>query len=189
MLNHKGTKELETTRLLLRKALPEDARPMYENWASDPQVTRFLTWPVHGSSEISERVIKSWMEEYEKDDFYQWMIELKALNQPIGTISVVSKDDGAEKAELGYCIGREWWHRGIMSEALPAVIDFLFEEVVMNRIEARHDTSNPHSSGVMAKCGMTFEGISPKSGRNNQGVCDIARYAILREEYRRNQSL
>ncbi len=189
MLTHKGTKELETKRLLLRKAIPEDARPMYENWASDPEVTKFLTWPAHGSLEISEMVNKSWIDGYENEDFYQWMIVLKEINQPIGCISVVSKDDDIEKAEIGYCIGQNWWHKGIMTEALQSVIGFLFAEVGMNRIEAKHDPNNPRSGGVMRKCSMTFEGISRKSSHNNQGVCDTACYAILREEYRRNQSL
>ncbi len=187
MLTHKGTQKLETKRLILRKAAPEDAQPMYENWASDPEVTKFLTWPPHSSPAVSEAVLKSWIEAYESADYYQWMIVLKDLNQPIGSISVVSKDDQVGKAEVGYCIGRRWWHKGIMSEALQAVIDFLFEEVHMNRIEAKHDPNNPHSGGVMRKCGMKYEGMARQSGWNNQGVCDIACYSILREERSRTQ--
>ncbi len=182
MLTHKGTKKLETQRLILRRAVPGDAQPMYENWASDPEVTKFLTWPTHGSLEVTEAVLGSWMGAYSSADYYQWMIVPKDLNQPIGSISVVSHNDRMEKAEVGYCIGRRWWHQGIMSEALQAVIDFLFDEVGMNRIESRHDTNNPHSGGVMRKCGMQYEGTSRQSGWNNQGVCDIACYSILREE-------
>ena len=70
-----------------------------------------------------------------------------------------------------------------MSEALKAVIDFLFEEVGMERIEARHDPNNPHSGGVMRKCGMKYEGTTRRSDRNNQGICDAAHYAILRSEW------
>ncbi len=182
MLTHKGTQELETQRLILRRAVLEDAQPMYANWASDPEVTKFLTWPVHSTLEITETVVHSWMEAYSKDNYYQWMIVLKDLNQPIGTISVVSLDDQVGKAEIGYCIGRRWWHKGIMSEALQAVIDFLFDEVGMNRIEAKHDPNNPHSGGVMRKCGMTYEGTSRQAGRNNHGICDTACYSILKSE-------
>lgn len=57
-------------------------------------------------------------------------------------------------AHIGYCIGRKWWKQGITSEALKAVIDFLFDEVKTNRIEARHDPRNPNSGLVMKKCGM-----------------------------------
>lgn len=179
MLEHKGTKELETKRLILRRAVPEDALPMYENWASDPEVTKFLTWPAHSSPEVSRMMAESWVKGCEQQDFYQWMIVHKELNQPIGSISVVDMDAKAEMAELGYCIGRPWWHQGIMSEAVQAVIDFLFREVGFWRIEAKHDVNNPHSGGVMRKCGMEFAGILPCGGRNNQGICDMACYYIL----------
>ena len=70
-----------------------------------------------------------------------------------------------------------------MTEALTAVIDYLFAEVGMNRITAKHDTNNPHSGGVMKKCGMRYEGTHCDADRNNQGSCDIAQYAILREDW------
>lgn len=52
-MNHLGTKRLETDRLVLRRFVPEDAADMYRNWASDPEVTKFLTWPPHSSVEVS----------------------------------------------------------------------------------------------------------------------------------------
>ncbi len=183
MLVHKGTQKLETKRLILRRAVPEDARPMYENWASDPEVTKFLTWPAYSSLDAAKERMEIWAEGYGREDYYQWMIVLKELNQPIGSISVVSMNDRVGKAEIGYCIGKPWWHQGIMSEALQAVIDFLFDQVGMNRIEAKHDPNNPHSGGVMRKCGMKYEGTSRQSSRNNQGVCDTACYSILKAEH------
>jgi len=60
---------------------------------------------------------------------------------------------------------------------------YLFEEVGANRICAVHDPNNPHSGGVMRKCGMTYEGTTRRSGWNNQGICDESIYAILKEEY------
>ena len=185
MLTHKGTQTIETSRLLLRQACREDAEPMFRNWASDPEVTKFLTWAVHSSIAVTETVIGSWVQEYEKENYYQWMIVLKEIGQPIGTISVVRQNNRVEEAEIGYCIGSRWWHQGIMSEALSAVIEYLFTEVGMNRISARHDPNNPHSGGVMRKCGMKYEGTNRASDRNNQGICDAAQYAILRSEWRK----
>ena len=182
MLTHKGTQKIETERLLLRKAQTDDALPMFRNWASDPEVTKFLTWPPHSSVETTSNVLRQWIAEYEKPDFYQWMIVLREIGQPIGTISVVRHRDEIAEAEIGYCLGKAWWHRGIMSEALNAVVDFLFAEVGMNRVMAKHDTNNPHSGGVMCKCGMTYEGIRRASDRNNQGICDTASYAVLRAD-------
>lgn len=183
MLTHKGTQTIETSRLILRRAIREDAEPMFRNWASDPEVTKFLTWPAHSNIAVSEMVIGSWLQEYEKESYYQWMIVLKELDEPIGSISVVRQNDRVEEAEIGYCIGSQWWHKGIMTEALSAVIEYLFTEVGMNRVAARHDPNNPHSGGVMRKCGMKYEGTHRASDRNNQGICDAAQYAMTRSDW------
>lgn len=181
MLEHKGTKTLETSRLVLRKAKAEDIEPAFRNWTSDPAVTEYLTWPTHESREVTEAVLKHWISQYGNDNFYQWIIVLKELGEAIGTISVVDQSDVARSAEIGYCIGKAWWHRGIMTEALDAVLQFLLEEVGMERIEACHDADNPHSGAVMRKCGMQLEKVEPGAGKNNRGICDICRY-VLRPE-------
>lgn len=183
MMEHKGTQRIETPRLILRMAQMTDAEPMFRNWASDPEVTKFLTWPTYESVENAYTILDIWTKEYDNPNFYQWMIELKEIGEPIGSISVVHHRDDIAEAEIGYCIGQRWWHKGIMSEALAAVIDFLFSEVGMNRIEAKHDTNNPHSGDVMKKCGMKYEGSNRAADRNNQGICDIAQYAILRSDW------
>ena len=182
MLIHKGTREIETPRLLLRRAEIGDAQAMFDHWASDPEVTKYLTWPTHESVEVTRAVLESWVQSYENPRYYQWMIVPKDLGQPIGTISVVRQEELVAQAEVGYCIGRPWWHRGYTSEAMKAVMDFLFDEVGMERIEARHDPRNPHSGGVMRKCGMVYEGTARGADRNNQGVCDAARYALERRD-------
>ena len=183
MLTHKGTKPIETHRLILRPALPEDAQPMFENWASDPEVTKFLTWPTHPNVEVSRFVLNEWVKSYEKDRYYQWAIVLKEKGtEPIGSICGMDIDDEIGKLQIGYCIGRTWWHKGIMTEALNAVIDFFFDTVGANRVEARHDTNNPNSGAVMRKCGMQYEGTLRQADRNNQGICDAAYYSILRTE-------
>ena len=56
-----GTKTLETDRLILRKFTPEDAEDMYENWASDPEVTKYLTWPVHTSVDVTKKLLEIWV--------------------------------------------------------------------------------------------------------------------------------
>lgn len=183
-MNHQGTKILESTRLLLRPLTIEDRDAMYRNWASDPEVTKYLTWPAHASPEVTERVLADWVNQYEKPDFYQWGIVLKSLGEPIGTISAVRQDQRVRSAEIGYCIGRRWWHQGVTSEALGLVIDYLIGEVGFNRVESRHDPRNPNSGAVMRKCGMVYEGTMRQADWNNQGICDYCRYAILAQDWR-----
>ena len=185
MLTHKGTQTIETSRLILRRAVRDDAESMFRNWASDPEVTKYLTWPTYEKVETAHQILDLWASEYEKPNYYQWMIMLKELGEPIGSISVVRQNDRVEEAEIGYCIGSNWWHKGIMTEALNAVMEYLFTEVGMNRVAARHDPNNPHSGGVMKKCGMKYEGTHRACDRNNQGICDAAQYAILRSEWKK----
>ncbi len=187
-MEHKGTVTLHSERLLLRRLTVQDAKAMYANWANDPEVTKFLTWPAYTDVSQANCILRDWEKLYDADTFYQWAIVPKDLGEPIGTISVVRFDKNTETAEIGYCIGKKWWHKGYTSEALRAVTAFLFDDVKINRLEARHDTNNPHSGAVMKKCGMCFEGILRSSGRNNQGIVDVAVYSMLAEEYRNDSA-
>ena len=182
-MKHSGTQQLETNRLILRRYGLKDAGAMYQNWASDDEVTKYLTWPTHSSQEISQRVMEDWVNQYSREDYYHWAIVLKDNgDEPIGDIAVVSMNEKVSMAHIGYCIGRTWWHKGITSEALRAVMDFLFDEVDVRRIEARHDPQNPDSGKVMNKCGMKYEGTLRSSDWNNQGICDACYYALLKSE-------
>ena len=182
-MEHCGTQRIETNRLVLRRFSTNDSEAMYRNWASDPEVTKYLTWPAHTDVEISKSVLEDWVALYSQENYYQWAIVVKDNgDDPIGSISAVDMNDDIAMVHIGYCIGRDWWHQGIMSEALQAVMDFFFDEVGANRIESRHDPRNPHSGMVMKKCGMKYEGTMRSSDRNNQGICDASWYALLRSE-------
>lgn len=182
-MKHCGTQRIETERLILRRHTVEDAEAMYKNWANDPEVTKFLTWSPHPSSKASRILLEEWVPQYERDNYYQWAIVLKELgDEPIGGISAVTIRDDIDAVQIGYCIGRAFWHKGIMSEALSAVIDFFFDKVGANRIECRHDPRNPHSGMVMKKCGMQYEGTMRSADKNNLGLCDTCWYSLLRSD-------
>ena len=183
-MTHKGTVTLETERLILRRFTTDDADAMFRNWASDPEVTKYLTWPTHTSVQVSESVISSWLDLYSNENHYSWAIVLKELGEPIGSIAAVKQDPETDMVHIGYCIGRAWWRRGCTSEALRRLVRFFFEEVGVNRIESRHDPRNPNSGKVMQKAGLKYEGTLRKSDRNNQGgFCDAAYYAILADDF------
>ncbi len=181
-MNKTGTQRIETHRLILRPFRIEDAEDMYTNWASDPEVTRFLTWPAHGSIDVTRRVLEDWIPRYGDGGYFQWAIEWKETGRAIGSIAVVRLDEETESAEIGYCLGRDFWGRGIMPEALRAVMDYLFAVVGLNRIASCHDVNNPKSGRVMVKAGMKMEGILRGAEKNNTGICDVVRYALLRDE-------
>ncbi len=186
-MNHRGTKVLETERLRLRPFRAEDAEPMFRNWASDPEVTKFLTWPPHENVKATGQVLDEWIKHYEDPKNYNWAIQWKKTNEPIGSMTAVRIDNQTESATVGYCIGQNWWRQGVTSEALQAVMDFFFREVGANCVNACHDPRNPNSGRVMKKCGMTLEGTRRAGGVNNQGICDETWYSILKEEYEKKK--
>lgn len=182
-MENKGTKRLETDRLILRRFTAEDADSMFQNWASDSEVTRFLTWPPHTDVNVTRQLLAVWVNGYAELSRYNWAIELKETHELVGNISVVKLNEKTEEADMGYCMGKAWWGQGIMPEALRRVIVFLFEEVGVNRIAACHDVNNPKSGRVMEKAGMKQEGIWRQAGLNNQGICDAVWHAVLRSEF------
>jgi len=182
-MEHLGTKQIETARLILRKFLIDDVEKMYQNWANDDDVTKYLMWESHKDKNVTKNVLEDWIKNYSKNDFYQWAIVPKDINEPVGSIGIVSKNDKIKMVHFGYCIGKKWWNKGFTSEALSILIKYFFEEINVNRIESRHDPNNPNSGKVMIKCGMKYEGSKRQADWNNQGVCDSVEYAILAEDY------
>lgn len=181
-MNKLGTQRIETERLILRRLVMEDAEDMFNGWCNDPEVGRFLTWPPHGDIEVTKGLLTEWIAQYEKGDYFNWAIELKEAGKAIGNISVVSLREDIAAAEIGYCMCRAYWGQGIMPEALKAVMDFLFDEVGMNRVAAKHDVKNPKSGRVMEKAGMKTEGILRQSGINNQGIYDEVWHSMIKAD-------
>ena len=183
-MEHLGTIELDTERLILRRFSIDDAENMFKNWVNDDEVTKYLTWPTHKNIDETKYVIENiWLKNYSKNDFYNWVIIFKEINEPIGSIGVVKQDDDIKMVHIGYCIGKQWWNKGIVSEALNELIKFFFEKVGVNRIESRFDPNNQNSGKVMEKCGMKYEGHMKQADKNNQGIVDTIYYGIIAEEY------
>lgn len=182
MIN-KGTQQIETQRLILRRFKPSDAKHMYKNWAVDSEVCKFLSWNPHKDLSETEHIVEGWIKDYENDDNYNWVIELKDISEAIGQISLMHVNEKYSSCSVGYSISRLFWGKGIITEALKAVIDYLFKEIGMNRIEASHNTLNPASGRVMQKSGMKLEGIirQPKVDKYGK-FYDLALYSILKSD-------
>ena len=83
-MKHKGTVTIETDQIILRRFLTEDVNAAFYNWMSDEKVTEFLRWRSHPNIGVSKRVINEWIDNYKNENFYQWAIVPKNINQPIG---------------------------------------------------------------------------------------------------------
>ena len=107
-MQHLGTQTIETERLILRRFTMDDVQTMFDNWASDDDVTRYVTWPTHTDTSVTEMIVRHWVDSSANDDFYNWAIELKSIGQVVGNIAVVRIRELARSAEIGYCLGKAW---------------------------------------------------------------------------------
>lgn len=185
-MKHKGTILIETDRLILRKFKDIDSNDMFKNWGSDANVTKYLSWETHKDIKDSEDIINLWISKYEDNSVYNWVIELKEINEVIGNISIVKLEDMHDACEIGYCISSKYWNKSITTEAFNAVIKYLFEEVGVNRICAKHDINNVASGKVMQKCGMVYEGTLREVQIRNNRFRSVAVYSILKKEWTSN---
>ena len=183
MLTHKGTQTITTSRLVLRQFALSDAQAMFDNWASDEKVAHYVTWPAHTSPDVTKSLLTQWCLCYADEKYYNWVITLSG--QPIGNISVVRQNEKSRWCELGYCLGSAYRNQGIMTEAVQAVIDYLFDVVGFHRIVIEHAANNPASGKVAQKCGFKMEGVARESYQNAAGEFgDIVSYAILQTDRR-----
>lgn len=183
MLNHKGTQPIETERILLRRFKLSDAEYMFNNWANDREIYRFFTRSPHSDLSQTEQIINEWVNAYSNDDCYNWAIELKEIGEIVGQISVVHLSEKYSLCEVGFTVGRSFWSKGIGTEALKAVINYLLKEIGINRIEGKHNVLNFPSGKVMEKSGMTFEGTMRQADINRSGeFSDLALYSILKTD-------
>lgn len=178
----KGTPQLETQRLILRKLSMEDDEDVFE-YGSDPEVPKYMTWEVHKSIDDARAFISFILGRYERDEAGEWGIVLKENNKLIGSIGFASCDMKNRRAEIGYVLARPYWSQGIMTEALKRVLKFAFEEIGLNRIECCHFLPNERSGRVMQKAGMSFEGIARQKMFVKGQYWDVKQYAILRSDW------
>lgn len=178
---HCGTIKLETKRLTLRKIRLTDASPMFNTWASDSEVTRYLTWMAHDNVSVTQMIVNMWVNGYKNPNFYQWGITLTDTGKLIGTIGAVKVDENTNSIEIGYAIGKKYWNNGYTTEALEAIINFFFDQVGVDKVCARHDQNNPASGKVMIKCNMHYT-HSTIEKNNSSDNCTCLNYEISRGE-------
>jgi len=179
----KGTPQLETERLILRKLTPADAGDIFE-YACDDEVTRYVVWDTHKTPEDSREFIRFTLGRYERDGAGDWGIIWRENGKLIGTAGFAWCDMKNRRAEIGYVLAKPFWGRGIMPEAAGRIVQFGFEDMGLHRIECCHLLPNEKSGRVMQKVGMSFEGVARERVFAKGRFWDIKQYAILRADIR-----
>lgn len=185
-MTHKGSIIIKTDRLILRPFTLNDDKAMFNNWANDERVTRFVTWHTHNKIDYTRILLKEWVRLYKNQNRYHWAIEVHS--KVIGSIGVEAIDEVNESAELGYCLSADFWNKGIVTECCKVVIDYLFNEVGFHRLSACHMLENIASGRVMQKCGMKFEGTHRDKIKLSKGkFVDVSTYSILSHEWNKER--
>jgi ribosomal-protein-alanine N-acetyltransferase len=173
---------LETGRLLLRKVTLDDAADIFE-YASDPEVPKYMPWEPHRSIEDTLDYLAHVMERYRQRQAGPWGIVHKGDAKLIGTCAYGSWHQEHNRAEIGYVLSRRYWGQGYTTEAVRAIVGFGFQVMGLNRIEARCEVPNIASARVMEKVGMQFEGVLRQHVFAKGRYRDMKIYSILRSEW------
>ena len=174
---------LETQRLLLRKMTPNDAKDMYE-YSSKREVTKYLSWTEHESEEYTRQYLKFLKSKYKKGEYLDWGITLKSTGKLIGTAGFTSLDQDNFKGEIGYVLNPEYSGNGYATEAVKAVLDYAFNNLCLNRIEARVMEGNLLSVKLLEKIGMTYEGKGEKELFVKGEFKSILHFSLLKERFK-----
>ncbi|MCQ2427482.1 MAG: GNAT family N-acetyltransferase [Clostridia bacterium] len=176
---------LTTERLILRELRKTDAKDMFE-YAGRRDVVKFLTWEAHPDEEYTRRFLEFVSGKYKEGTYFDWAVIKRSEGKGrdaeppkmIGTCGFTRIDTQNFTAEIGYVINPDYRGHGYAPEACEAVLDFAFNKLEMNRVEARYIIGNDASRRVMDKLGMRFEGVLRESlylrgDFRNVGICSI----------------
>ena len=148
---------ITTKRLLLQHILPGDAEALFAI-LSDEEAMEFYGNELHQSLDDTKELIKQIEARYARKEALRWGITLHGQGRLIGSCSLFHFDVGFNRAETGYELNRAFWGKGIMTEAMSAILTFGFSELELHRVEAIIDIANERSKGLLLKLGFTYEG-------------------------------
>ncbi len=183
MLTHKGTMQIETERLILRRFTYEDNDSMRRNWIADEEVQNNYGEPAYKTEEAVRALLDKYISSYDKSDYYRWAVIHKESSECIGQIAYFLVDSGNHFAEIEYCIGSAYQGRGYAPESTKAVIRYGFEDMNLNKVQICCRPSNVKSNRVIEKCGFTYEGELRDYFWREDHYEGRKFYSILRSEY------
>lgn len=176
---------LYTDRLVLREIVMDDALAVFRI-RGDFQVTRYNTGPAYATIDQARKLITGMQKSYNDHDELRWGVTRKGGdNQVIGMVGFNYWHRKDRRGSVGYDLARAYWHQGIMSEALRAVVAFGFERMNLNRIEADCTVENTASERLLLKLGFQPEGLQREQYFEEDRFWDVRLFALLRRDYQR----
>lgn len=154
-MEHLGTIVLETDRVILKQFKLSDYVEVYNNYANNDNVTKYLTWHTHKSQEDSLNYLQTVIPNYINKNYYNWAVVLKESDQVVGSIAIVKINEEEREATLGWVLGESYWGKGLMPECAKVVIKLL-KQIGFKVLNASHHIENEKSGKAMTKIGLQF---------------------------------
>jgi len=183
MLNHCGTIQLGSDRLILRPFKYSDNEDMLQNWISDPAIQSLLSEPVYTTEEEVKELLDKWISSYKRPDYYRWAIIEKETSICMGQIAIFLVDNKNHFCEIEYGLGSEFHRRGYASEAVKVILEFAFNKVNFHKVQVCHKEGNAASQGVIRKNHFVYEGKLRDYFYMNGKYVSRLYYSLLRDEY------
>jgi len=179
--------QLETKNLLLRRIHPSDAGALFKILADD-EVTRFYDDDAFTDISQARDQIEAWETSFKNKGCIRWGITRKEKGTMIGSCGFYGFHTWYQRASIGYELARYCWRQGIMTEALSAMLNFGFDELELNRIEAVVMPENTASIIMLEKLGFRNEGLLEEYEKwGSKGFVDLCMFALLRQKPNTNQ--
>lgn len=175
-------KEFLTDRLFLKEMELGDAATLFTFW-SDEEVTKFMNISPFTEVSEAEAMIAAIQALSKKDQANRFSIFTRTTHELIGTCGFNQIDLENGRGEIGYDLGRPYWSRGFMAEALQALIDVGFRDYKLNRIEAKVEPGNTASQRLLVKLGFQKEGLLRQYEKKSTGQhVDLLLYSLLNSD-------
>ena len=174
---------INTPRLVLRWISENDIDGLYDVF-SDPQVMRYWSTPPLPNREAAAAMQREIAEGNLRDTMIKWGLALRESNHVIGTTTLFNLNLDNGRAELGYAMGRAYWGKGYMHEALQALLSHAFDVLELRRLEADVDPRNAASIRTLERLGFQREGFLRERWHVNGEIQDALFYGLLRREWK-----
>ena len=179
-------KEIETERLILRPWKEEYAEDLY-NYAKEPDVGPNAGWKPHDDVAESLKIIRTM---FLPSDVFA--VSLKENGKIIGSVGLEpdKRRPGVRSSELGYALSKAYWGKGVMTEAVTAVLEFAFSVLKLDIVSVCTSPLNKRSQSIIKKSGITYEGTERRTYKTYDGtIWDTKCYSILREEWEQKRGV
>ena len=176
------TVQMETERVLIRLVAEGDSSCLYKIYSDHKAMEYWSCLPFDDEYQASE-LIRSAITSFDSGTSLLLAVILKESDELIGTLSLFNIHEGSKRAEVGYILSSLFWRKGLMAESFKALIEFCFERLKLNRLEADIDPDNRASSALLRKFGFKVEGLLKERWIIDGNVTDSEIYGLVQGNY------